>query len=135
MTNASRWALVLALITLLVAAPGAGATDDLTVAIEIAPNVVNLASSGVWVTVHADIALSDVDCDGLDVTLNGVSVEIVKADNHGDLVAKFAVDGVKALLDDTVGESVDLVLQGGTVYGTFFHGTGTIRVVEVKGNK
>ena len=42
--------------------PLASHADDY-VAIDVAPNVINLGSSSTWVTVHTDIKYADVDFD------------------------------------------------------------------------
>ena len=49
--------------------------------IEVAPNVLNLQSSGYIVTVHTDIAYGQVDAHS--VHLNGVPINSWKADNRG----------------------------------------------------
>lgn len=136
MTHAARWIFALTLIAGLVTAPAAGGADDtpIGIEIEIAPSVLNLASSGVWVTVHADIALADVDVDDdVSVTLDGVPVVVVKADSHGDLVAKFDLDAVKDIL--FAPSTVDLELTGFKKDGTPFSGEDTIRVVDIKGGR
>ena len=91
--------------------------------IVISPNTLVMDSQGVWVTVHADIPLKSVA--GFTVTLNGIPVEVVKADNHGDLVAKFELDAVKNIIDPP---SATLTLAGELSDGGAFEGTDTIRV-------
>lgn len=108
-------------------------TDPITVPIVISPSTINLESEGVWVTVHAEIPNSSVI--GLSVTLNGVEVIFTKADNRGDLVAKFYVDDVK---DEDIIEpdtTAILMLSGMTCEGVAFSGTDTIKVIEVSGKK
>ncbi len=104
--------------------------SEVRIPIEVAPNVINLQSEGVWVTVHAEIPYSTVA--GLTVTLNEISVAYTKADNRGDLVAKFEIDQVKAILDVP---NADLRLYGYTKDGNAFTGTASIGVIDVSGGK
>lgn len=101
-----------------------------TIAIQVSPSILNLDSQGVWVTIHADIAYRDVD--GFTVTLNGIPVEVVKADSRGDLVAKFCLDDVKDILEPG---KVALTLTGVTSDGASFVGTTMVKVVQVSGVK
>ncbi len=111
--------------------PGVQAEDAmLDVEIVVAPNVVYMASQGVWVTVHADIAWSTVVAS--EVTLNDLPVKVAFADNRGDLVAKFPLDSVKEILVE--GEMV-LTLKGTTLSGQDFEGTDTIRVIAARSKK
>lgn len=98
-----------------------------TVPVDIAPNVVNIQSQGTWVTVHVEIAYDSVA--SASVTLNGIPVNTTFADNCGDLVAKFQINRVKEVL--TPGD-VELTLEGDTIWGGSFSGTGTITVIDVK---
>jgi hypothetical protein len=106
----------------------ARADGALCVPIQVSPNVLNLESEGVWVTVHAEIGYSLVD--GVTVTLNGVPVEVTKADNRGELVAKFLIDDVKGIVSPGM---VELVLAGSTTSGEPFYGVDTVRVISVAG--
>ncbi|MDD4270630.1 MAG: hypothetical protein PHO07_07290 [Pirellulales bacterium] len=103
--------------------------EEARIDIVISPSTVNLDMKGVWVTVHADIPYSLVDHDVL-VTLNAVPVKSTFADNRGDLVAKFPVGDVAAILTEYVGEEVELTLSGTAADGTEFYGTDTIRVIQ-----
>ena len=102
-----------------------------TVPIMVSPNVINLDSEGTWVTVHAEIPYSTVV--GLSVQLNGIEVEYTKADNRGELVAKFVLGDVKDYLVDTLepalGE-IKLTLVGMTTSGDTFSGTDIIDVIN-----
>ena len=104
--------------------------DDLTVDIVISPNVINIDSKGVWVTVHAEIPYSVVA--GASVKLNGIDVTATFADSRGELVAKFCVDAVKEILEPGTAE---LTLSGVTKDGISFSGTDTIKVIKVSGGK
>ena len=104
--------------------------DALIIPVAIAPNVVNLESEGVWVTVHAGIPYNAVA--GLSVTLNDIPVVYTKADNRGNLVAKFDIDQVKEILEVP---GVVLRLDGYTKDGDAFTGTALIDVIDVFGGK
>ena len=99
-----------------------------TVPIVVSPNVLNLDSQGVWVTVHAEIPYSIVE--GASVTLNGIPVDATFADSRGDLVAKFIIEKVKDYVTsgcDVPGD-VTLTLTGDSTEGPF-SGTDTIQVI------
>ena len=98
-------------------------TEPMDVEIVISPSNVYLESQGVWVTVHAGTAYSSVA--GLGVTLDGVPVVFTKADNRGELVAKFNLDDVKAKLEPG---NVTLVLSGITCDEVPFAGSDEITV-------
>jgi hypothetical protein len=82
-----------------------------------------IASESEWLTVHTDIALSAVDTSSL--MLNGLAVSWTKADARGNLVAKFDIDEVKAMV--APGEAV-FELTGVTTAGVSFSGTDSVPV-------
>ena len=102
------------------------------IAIDVAPNTLNLASQGQVVTVHTSIAYAYVV--GGTVSLNGIEISWWKADNQGNFVAKFEMSEVKALADtgDLVvpGEN-ELTLVGYTTDGAEFTGSQVITVIDV----
>ena len=109
--------------------------EPFTIAIDIAPNVLNLNNQGEVVTVHTDIAYGLVSTSS--VYLNGVKINSWKADDRGNFVAKFLTDEVKALFDkdeieiDFVsGEMYTLTLTGTYVDGDFW-GSQDIKVIKV----
>lgn len=108
-----------------------------TVGIAIAPSTINLNSQTECVTVHADIPYNVVV--GESVTLDGLPATGTFADDCGDLVAKFDVAKVKALLADRLGDekeaTVSMTLDGTTTLGSPFSGTDTVRVVNVGGKR
>jgi hypothetical protein len=63
--------------------------------IRIAPETINLRSSGTVVTVHTDVPYSDVDV--YSVYLSGVAISAWKADDRGYFVAKFLMDDIKSI--------------------------------------
>jgi len=118
--------LLLPAMALFAFGPGVRAdTGSTEVTIVVSPSTVALESQGVWVTVHAEIPYSVVV--GLTVSLNGIPVDVTKADNRGELVAKFALDDVKDILE--VGTAT-LTLSGMTSADEPFTGTDTIQVIS-----
>lgn len=110
------------------------AQEAVVVAIQVSPSTINLAHQGQCVTVHADIPYRGVLTASL--TLNGVEVWYTKSDARGNLVAKFHVDEVKAIIAEP---SAELTLsgevetpEGGVVP---FSGTDTVRVVDNGGKR
>lgn len=100
---------------------------SLDIEIDIAPNVLNIQSSGTVVTVHTDIAYWVVDAYTL--TLNGLEISSWKADNQGNFVAKFFMDAIKDL-PLNIDEYNTLVLVG-VADGVAFQGEQDIRVIDV----
>jgi hypothetical protein len=103
------------------------------IAIDVAPNTLNIQSDGQVVTVHTSIAYNSVD--GGTVELNGIEISWWKADNQGNFVAKFVMSEVKALAEsgdlDVPGEN-ELSLIGYTTEGTEFTGSQVITVIDVE---
>ena len=96
---------------------------DMDINIIVQPKVLVIGSDSEWLTIHTDIALSAVDTGSLMV--NGLAVSWTKADAKGNLVAKFDVNEVKAMV--APGE-VTFELTGLTNDGTSFSGTDTVCV-------
>jgi hypothetical protein len=97
--------------------------------IDVAPNVLNIQSEGTVVTVHTDIAYSEVV--GTSVFLNGVAISHWKADNRGNFVAKFLSDEIKTLDGLIIDDYNTLVLTGYDTNGDAFIGTQDIKVIDV----
>jgi hypothetical protein len=117
-------------VVLVAFVPGAlclGSTEAaMEIAISIAPNTIVLGcDKGDRVTVHTDIALGVVD--RATVELSGVSPLLIKADNRGNLVAKFDQASIEALVAPP---DATLVLTGMTKDGVAFSGSDTVRVIE-----
>jgi hypothetical protein len=70
-----------------------------------------------------DIPYSTVDCSSL--VVNGIPVKYAKADLRGDLVAKFDLSDIKAIVTPP---SETLLLSGYTTNGVLFYGSDIIRV-------
>ena len=96
--------------------------------IDVAPNVLNIQSKSVVVTVHTDIAYSLVDVSS--VSLNGVLISHWKSDARGNFVAKFLSDEIKTLDGLIIGDNNTLTLLGNTNDGAF-SGEQEIMVIDV----
>jgi hypothetical protein len=105
------------------------ATLAFDIEIDVAPNVLNIQSASVVVTVHTDIAYSAVL--GSTVFLNGVEISHWKSDARGNFVAKFLSDEIKTLDGLIIDDYNTLVLIGFTAGGESFIGTQDIMVIDV----
>ncbi len=128
----TRCLLVVSCIALMGCTLGVTAQEPaIDVDIVVAPNVLALHSTGVWVTIHTDIAFSQVDrptC-AVEVDGEGVPVAWTKADNLGNLVVKVSQAEVKALFPDLeTPVKATVVLTGLTKGGDLFGGADTIWV-------
>jgi hypothetical protein len=101
---------------------------DITIDIDVAPNVLNLQNQGEVVTVHTDLPFSSVV--GSSVSINGVEIAWWKSDNQGNFVAKFVIEEIKDL-PLKIDEYNTLALTGVTINGDSFEGTAEIRVIDV----
>ena len=97
--------------------------------IDVAPNVLNIQSKSVVVTVHTDIAYSVVV--GSTVFLNGVEINHWKSDARGNFVAKFLSDEIKTLDGLIIDDYNTLVLTGYDIDGDAFIGEQDIQVIDV----
>lgn len=102
---------------------------DFTIAVDVAPNILNLDNQGEVVTVHTDLPYNSVA--GASVCLNGVPIAWSKIDNCGNFVAKFVMDDIKDLPLD-IGDYNELTFTGTTADGDTFSGTASIRVIDVE---
>lgn len=93
------------------------------IAIVVQPDQIVLNASSTWVTVHTDIAYAEVVPSS--VKLNGIPARVTKSDDCGDLVAKFVVGDIRAIVAPP---SAVLTLTGLTKTGVPFSGTDTVRV-------
>jgi len=100
-----------------------------TIEITVSPNVINIASQSTVVTVHTDIAYSEVA--GASVTLNTIPISWWKSDDRGYFVAKFDAAEVKGKVDP--GTTATLTLSGKTKDGESFSGTDSVKIVQIKG--
>jgi hypothetical protein len=104
-------------------------TFALDIQIDVAPNVLNIQSESVVVTVHTDIAFSAVV--GSTVFLNGVEISHWKSDARGNFVAKFLSEEIKTLDGLIIDDYNTLVLIGYTTDGEAFIGEQDIKVIDV----
>lgn len=122
----------MALSLILIQAPTLCFGDEITIDIDVAPNVLNIQSEGEVVTVHTDIAYWNVVASK--VLLNDVEIKSWKADNRGYFVAKFFMESIKELLDseDICDDyTLNLELYGVTKDGDTFSGEQEIKVIDV----
>jgi hypothetical protein len=98
------------------------------IAIDVSPNVLNIQSESVVVTIHTDIAYGAVDVSS--VFLNGVLIDHWKSDNRGNFVAKFLSDEIKTLDGLITGDYNTLTMVGADTDGGAFIGTQDIMVIN-----
>lgn len=98
------------------------------VEIQVSPNILNLQSNGVVVTIHTDLPYSQVSASS--VSLNGLEIDSWKADNQGFFVAKFNMDDVKELEDLEIGDYNTLTIDGFKITGVAFTGTEEVLVIN-----
>ena len=118
------WALGLAIVML--AAPAAWSAEEIT--IEIAPSTLNIQSNGKVVTVHTDIAYSDVEV--FSVFLEGVHINSSKADDRGYFVAKFLIDEIKGIPGLNIGDYNLLQFVAATTSGVPVLGEAYVMVIN-----
>ena len=99
------------------------AEADVEINVKISPNTLVLNSEVQCVTVHSDISCADVDQNS--VKLNDIEAYLVKADNRGELVAKFYVADVINIVE---AGKTELTLTGVLNDGTTFAGSDIITV-------
>ncbi len=130
-----RWAGMLCAALLLALAPFKAQADILSVEIMCSPSAVVMksAANGDWMTVHTDLAYSSVDTASVKLVVDGaeiLDVVATKADDCGNLVAKFSLTELKGLVSPP---SATLTLTGLTkdvdgVAGVAFAGSDTVVV-------
>lgn len=103
--------------------------DTIEITIDIAPNVLNIGSSGTVYTVHTDIEYWLVDFD--ECYLNGILIKSWKSDDRGFFVAKFDINAVKNLDGLKIGEMNTFTMIGKTNSGEDFIGSQDIMVINV----
>ena len=120
------WALGLAIAML--AAPTICSAEEILITIDIAPATLNIQSNGKVVTVHTDIAYSDVDV--YSVYLGGVYIDSSKADDRGNFVAKFLIDEIKTLDGLVIGDYNTLTFIAVTTDGMALSGASVVMVID-----
>ena len=125
-TDSNFRILILALLMCTVFIPVNG--EDIIISIQVSPNVLNLQNNGQVVTIHTNIAYSDVVASS--VSLNDVTISSYKADNRGFFVAKFLMADIKGLPLD-IDALNTLALEGSTKTDDLFFGSQDILVINV----
>lgn len=120
------WALGLAIVML--AAPVVSSAGEILITIEIAPSTLNIQSNGKVVTVHTDIAYSEIDV--YSVYLRGVYIDSSKADDRGNFVAKFLIDAIKDIDGLVINDYNTLELVAKTTYGDLVSGKADVMVID-----
>ncbi|MCD4681453.1 MAG: hypothetical protein K8S00_13795 [Bacteroidales bacterium] len=105
----------------------AGIFSQTVIEIQVSPNILNLQSNGVVVTIHTNIPYAEVGAQS--VTLNEVVIQSWKADNRGFFVAKFNMDDIKNI-NLNIGEYNTLTLEGDKVSGGTFTGSEDVLVIN-----
>ena len=103
----------------------ADVTTSREIWITVSPKTIVLGcDKGDRVTVHTDIPLVVVDRSA--IALNGIQPVLVKADDRGNLVAKFDQEAVESIVAPP---TATLTLTGITVDGDSFSGSDSVRVI------
>jgi hypothetical protein len=103
------------------------ADGGLELSIKLSPQSVNLVSQadGDWMTVHTDMPYALVDTSTLE--LSGIPAAVAYADDRGNLVAKFGLADVEAIVEPPAAE---LTLTGLTADGAPFAGSDVLQVLD-----
>jgi len=120
------WALGMAIVML--AAPTICSAEEILITIDIAPATLNIQSNGKVVTVHTDIAYSDVEV--FSVFLEGVHINSSKADDRGYFVAKFLIDEIKGIPGLNIGDYNLLQFVAATTSGVPVLGEAYVMVIN-----
>jgi antirestriction protein len=120
------WALGMAMVML--AAPTICSAEEILITIDIAPATLNIQSNGKVVTVHTDIAYSNVDV--YSVYLGGVYIDSWKADDRGYFVAKFVIDDIKGIDGLVIDEYNILQFVAATTSGDPVLGEADVMVID-----
>jgi hypothetical protein len=126
-----RWGCAALAALALALTPLRAADATLSISIACSPSVVTMdaVANGDWLTVHTDLSLSQVNTTTveLNVAEQTIAPGMIKADNRGNLVAKFSLIKVRELIAPP---TATLTLKGLTKAGTAFAGSDEVRVVE-----
>ena len=108
-------------LTILLTAAVCCWANNFTIAIDVAPNVLNIENQGEVVTVHTDLPYNSVV--SASVCLNDVEIAWSKIDNCGNFVAKFVMEDIKDL-PLAIGDYNTLTLTGMTHRRRYLHRRG-----------
>ncbi|MGB2981444.1 MAG: hypothetical protein WBC77_09365 [Candidatus Zixiibacteriota bacterium] len=99
---------LIGLVALLIAASGVVSTAahacEVPIIIDVSPNILNIQSKSTVLTVHTDIAFSLVNGSTVCLIIDDLPPVLIswsKADDCGNFVAKFSMDDIKPLLEET----------------------------------
>jgi len=121
------------LIALVAVSVGVAAGDE-SINIVVSPHTLNLESHGNGVTVHTNIAYTDVNCSTATLNVEGADITIRScySDLYGDLVVKVDRDEVvNAIRDSDASTEADFALAGFTTSGDQFTGKDAIDVIDI----
>ena len=102
-----------------------GERSDDPLGVAVSPQMLIIGAVQGSVSVHTDIPYGSVD-KTKSVTLNGVDAVYLKADDCGNLVAKYREAEIKAIVAPP---SAVMTLEGTRKDGTTFSGSDTVRVM------
>lgn len=114
-------------ISLVAGAMTATHAETVEINIIVQPKTIVFDSESTWLTVHTDIALSAVDTSS--IAINDLAVSWTKADAKGNLVAKFDINEIKAIVS---APEATFTLTGLRNDGVAFTGTDTVPVKDTE---
>lgn len=112
-------------LTILAGPAFSGERSDDPLGVAVSPQMLILGAEQGSVSVHTSIPFSSVD-KTMSVTLNGVDAVYLKADDCGNLVAKYREAEIKAIV---LPPSAVMTLEGTRTDGTAFSGSDSVRVM------
>jgi hypothetical protein len=131
---------LIGLVVLLIAASGVVSTAahacEVTISIDVSPNILNIQSNSTVLTVHTDIGFNLVNAPTVCIYLgaddpNPVAISWWKADDCGNFVAKFSMSDIKAQLGpDDYDKPLTFTMKGETTSGEEFCGDQDILVAN-----
>ncbi|MGB7061848.1 MAG: hypothetical protein WBF13_05785 [Candidatus Zixiibacteriota bacterium] len=131
---------LIGLVALLLAASGVVSTAahacEVTISIDVSPNILNVQSNSTVLTVHTNIDYHLVNAPTVSIYLgaddpNPVAINWWKADDCGNFVAKFSMSDIKAQLGpDDYDKLLTFTMKGETTSGEEFCGEQDILVAN-----
>ena len=112
-------------LTILAGPAFSGERSDDPLGVAVSPQMLIIGAVQGSVSVHTDIPYGSVD-KTKSVTLNGVDAVYLKADDCGNLVAKYRESEIKAIVSPPFAL---MTLEGTRKDGTTFSGSDTVRVM------
>ena len=131
---------LIGLVALLIAASGVVSTAahacEVTISIDVSPNILNVQSKSTVLTVHTNIDYHLVNAPTVSIYLgaddpNPVAISWWKADDCGNFVAKFSMSDIKAQLGpNDYNKLLTFTMKGETTSGEEFCGDQDILVAN-----